>query len=77
MQYKKICACGQEKHAGLKHACQDRYVNRALLNVNLYARFTRALEIIENLENHEKRFQLQGKIEFEKTLNNHGKIMEF
>ena len=23
MQDKKICACEQEKHAGLKHACQD------------------------------------------------------
>ena len=39
--------------------------------------FLRALETIENLENHPKS-SMHGKImEFEKTLNNHGKNMEF
>ena len=28
MQDEKICACEQEKHAGWKHACQDRYVKQ-------------------------------------------------
>ena len=36
--------------------------------------FPQALEFMENLENHEKS-SMQRK--FEKTLNNHGKIMEF
>ena len=40
--------------------------------------FPQALEIMENLENHLKS-SMHGKImEFEKkTLNNHGKIMQF
>ena len=38
--------------------------------------FPQALEIMENLENHKS--SMHGKIiEFEKNLNNHGKIMEF
>ena len=39
--------------------------------------FRQALEIMENLENHEISY-MHGKImEFKKKLNNHGKIMEF
>ena len=38
--------------------------------------FPQALEIMENLEYHEKS-SMQGKMELEKNLNNHGKIMEF
>ena len=39
--------------------------------------FPQALEIMENLENHQKS-SMHGKImEFEKNLNNPGKIMEF
>ena len=41
------------------------------------AGFPRGLEIMENLENQEKS-SMHGKImEFEKSLNNLGKIMEF
>ena len=39
--------------------------------------FPQALEIIENLENHEKSSMQRKFMKFEKNLNNHGKIMEF
>ena len=39
--------------------------------------FPEALEIMENLENHKKSSMCWKIMEFEKKLNNHGKIMEF
>ena len=47
-----------------------------LLMINvILAGFPQALEIMENLENHEKS-SMHGKIIDLKNLNNHGKIME-
>ena len=43
-----------------------------------YAGFPQALEIMENLENHEKKVPCMKKSwNLEKSQNNHGKIMEF
>ena len=43
----------------------------------LFSGIPKALEIMENLENHTKK-SMHGKImDFEENLNNHGKIMEF
>ena len=47
------------------------------VHLNICTGFPRALEIVENLENHQKK-SMHGKVmEFEKNLNNHGKVMEF
>ena len=42
----------------------------------LFAGFPQALEIMENLENHEKKFHAWKSHGIGKNLNNHGKIME-
>ena len=39
--------------------------------------FPQILEIVENLENHQKKFHCMEKSWNLKKLNNHGKIMEF
>ena len=44
---------------------------------SILARFPQALEIMENLENHEKKFHAWKNHGIWKILNNHGKIMEF
>ena len=45
--------------------------------IQVTTEFPQALEIMENLENQKKPSGLEKSWNLKKTLNNHGKIMEF
>ena len=50
---------------------------KSIVKLSLYTGFPRALENLENLENHKKKFHAWKNHGIWKKLKNHGKIMEF
>ena len=64
---------------GQAYSCMGAqcFTNTIFSKKSVTTGFPKALEIMENLENHEKKLHAWKNHGILKNLNNHGKIMEF
>ena len=74
-QFELLLGKGMEK-VGSIVTLIEQYLPKTF-SIYLKSGFPQALEIMENLENHTKKSMHEKIMEFEKHLNNHGKIMKF